>query len=109
MGGFDGWSARRSSRRWSVPCGTRRGRSSRNVWRVAARRWWRGGSFFDSVLTGDDAYVLKWIIHDGSDADATRLPRAAAGSRAPCPHGTRGGAGPSWRPPGTGAPPAKKS
>ena len=24
----------------------------------------KGGSFFDSVPSGGDAYVLKWIIHD---------------------------------------------
>jgi O-methyltransferase domain len=34
-----------------------------------------GGSFFESVPAGGDAYVLKWIIHDWNDADATRILR----------------------------------
>jgi predicted O-methyltransferase YrrM len=33
------------------------------------------GSFFESVPAGGDAYVLKWIIHDWNDADATRILR----------------------------------
>jgi predicted O-methyltransferase YrrM len=35
-----------------------------------------GGSFFESVPADGDAYVLKWIIHDWNDADATRILRA---------------------------------
>jgi predicted O-methyltransferase YrrM len=35
-----------------------------------------GGSFFESVPAGGDAYVLKWILHDWDDADATRILRA---------------------------------
>jgi hypothetical protein len=34
-----------------------------------------GGSFFDSVPVGGDAYVMKWIIHDWADAEATRILR----------------------------------
>ena len=43
-----------------------------------------GGSFFESVPAGGDAYVLKWIVHDWNDADATRILRTvrAAISRA---------------------------
>jgi len=32
-----------------------------------------GGSFFESVPEGGDAYVMKWIIHDWDDDDATRI------------------------------------
>ncbi len=32
-----------------------------------------GGSFFESVPTGCDAYVLKWIIHDWDDERSTTL------------------------------------
>jgi hypothetical protein len=31
-----------------------------------------GGSFFDSVPEGGDAYILKHMIHDWEDEDATR-------------------------------------
>jgi hypothetical protein len=34
-----------------------------------------GGSFFESVPAGGDAHVLKWIIHDWNDVDATRILR----------------------------------
>jgi len=34
-----------------------------------------GGSFFESIPAGGDAYVLKWIIHDWNDTDATRILR----------------------------------
>ena len=34
-----------------------------------------GGSFFESVPAGGDAYVMKWIIHDWNDNDATRILR----------------------------------
>lgn len=43
------------------------------------------GSFFDRVPAGGDAYVLKHVIHDWSDADAVRIlrnVRAAAGPAA---------------------------
>jgi C-methyltransferase len=43
------------------------------------------GSFFDSVPSGGDAYVLKNILHDWPDEKAVRIlrnVRAAAGSRA---------------------------
>jgi hypothetical protein len=33
------------------------------------------GSFFDEVPEGGDAYVLKWIIHDWEDEDATAILR----------------------------------
>ena len=44
-----------------------------------------GGSFFDSVPSGGDAYVLKWIIHDWPDEQAVailRNVRVAAGADA---------------------------
>jgi hypothetical protein len=34
-----------------------------------------GGSFFESVPEGGDAYVLKWIIHDWEDPEAIRILR----------------------------------
>ena len=43
-----------------------------------------GGSFFDSVPGGGDAYVLKSIVHDWPDAEATAILRncaAALGDR----------------------------
>src|SRR5262249_50208539 len=30
-----------------------------------------GGSFFESIPAGSDAYVLKWVIHDRDDAGPT--------------------------------------
>lgn len=33
------------------------------------------GSFFETVPDGGDAYLLKWIIHDWEDDDATRILR----------------------------------
>lgn len=33
------------------------------------------GSFFDSVPSGGDAYIMKWIMHDWNDEDATRILR----------------------------------
>jgi len=35
-----------------------------------------GGDFFEEVPGGGDAYVLKWIIHDWEDAEATAILRA---------------------------------
>jgi O-methyltransferase domain len=32
-----------------------------------------GGSFFDSVPEGGDAYILKHMIHDWEDEDAARI------------------------------------
>jgi hypothetical protein len=34
-----------------------------------------GGDFFASVPSGGDLYVLKWVIHDWSDADCARILR----------------------------------
>lgn len=34
-----------------------------------------GGSFFESVPTGGDLYLLKWILHDFDDAAAARILR----------------------------------
>jgi hypothetical protein len=34
-----------------------------------------GGSFFDSVPEGGDAYVLKSVIHDWADAEAIEILR----------------------------------
>jgi hypothetical protein len=31
------------------------------------------GSFFDTVPAGGDAYVLRWILHDWDDTNATRI------------------------------------
>lgn len=40
---------------------------------VAARMEWISGDFFECVPEGADAYVLSWILHDWSDADAARI------------------------------------
>jgi hypothetical protein len=32
-----------------------------------------GGNFFQSVPVGADAYILRWIIHDWSEAEAVAL------------------------------------
>jgi C-methyltransferase len=37
-----------------------------------------GGSFFDSVPTGGDAYILKWVIHDWDDEAAEAILRNVA-------------------------------
>lgn len=37
-----------------------------------------GGSFFDTVPRGGDAYVLKWIIHDWGDDEAIEILRTCA-------------------------------
>jgi hypothetical protein len=42
-----------------------------------------GGSFFESVPEGGDAYVLKSIIHDWSDDDAERILRNVRAAIAP--------------------------
>lgn len=44
-----------------------------------------GGSFFDRVPPGGDAYILKWILHDWEDPEASailRVVRAAMGDGA---------------------------
>jgi SAM-dependent methyltransferase len=40
---------------------------------VAPRAAMVAGDFFAEVPAGHDAYVLKWILHDWSDADAARI------------------------------------
>ena len=35
-----------------------------------------GGSFFEAVPPGGDAYLLKWILHDWEDQEATAILRA---------------------------------
>jgi hypothetical protein len=40
---------------------------------VADRARRIGGSFFESVPEGGDAYVLKWIIHDWEDAESIQI------------------------------------
>jgi SAM-dependent methyltransferase len=42
-----------------------------------------GGSFFESVPEGGDAYVLKSILHDWSDDDAERILRNVRAAIAP--------------------------
>jgi hypothetical protein len=42
-----------------------------------------GGSFFDSVPAGADAYVLKNVIHDWPDADAARILRTVRAAARP--------------------------
>jgi len=37
-----------------------------------------GGSFFEAVPDGGDAYVLKWILHDWEDEDSTVILRTIA-------------------------------
>ena len=34
-----------------------------------------GGDFFETVPSGGDSYVLKWILHDWEDAQATAILR----------------------------------
>ena len=51
--------------------------------RVADRVQVAGGSFFETVTEGGDAYILKHIIHDWPDDDAVKIlgnVRAAAGA-----------------------------
>ena len=42
-----------------------------------------GGSFFESVPEGGDAYVLKWIIHDWEDPEAIQILRACRAAMGP--------------------------
>ncbi|MFE0046734.1 methyltransferase [Streptomyces albireticuli] len=53
---------------------------------LAGRRRVEAGDFFDAVPAGGDLYVLKQILHDWDDTDASRILRScrsamAAGSR----------------------------
>jgi hypothetical protein len=45
-----------------------------------------GGSFFESVPAGADAYILKSIIHDWTDEDATRILKRCRGAAATGTH-----------------------
>ena len=45
------------------------------------RRSRRGGSFFDGVPTGGDAYLLRAILHDWPDDDCIRIPSTRAARR----------------------------
>jgi hypothetical protein len=40
---------------------------------VSGRVQLEGGSFFDAVPSGYDAYVLRWILHDFNDDDCVRI------------------------------------
>ncbi|MGW4248850.1 methyltransferase [Nocardia sp. NPDC004722] len=42
---------------------------------LTGRLSFEGGSFFDTVPKGGDAYLLKHIVHDWADADAERILR----------------------------------
>jgi hypothetical protein len=42
---------------------------------VADRIEFAGGSFFESVTTGGDLYLLSRVIHDWNDDDASRILR----------------------------------
>ena len=42
-----------------------------------------GGSFFDGVPAGADAYALKFILHDWTDADCIRILRNCRSAMAP--------------------------
>jgi len=42
-----------------------------------------GGSFFDGVPAGGDAYILKSVIHDWEDAEAVAILRACRAAGAP--------------------------
>lgn len=42
---------------------------------LAPRRALAGGSFFEEIPAGGDAYLLKSILHDWDDADAARILR----------------------------------
>jgi O-methyltransferase len=43
----------------------------------------RAGSFFESVPSGADAYLLKHILHDWSDADCVRILKTIQGAAKP--------------------------
>ena len=42
-----------------------------------------GGSFFESVPEGGDAYLLKWIIHDWEDPEALQILRVCRAAMGP--------------------------
>jgi len=42
-----------------------------------------GGSFFESVPEGGDAYLLKWIIHDWEDEESVAILRGCRASMGP--------------------------
>jgi hypothetical protein len=50
---------------------------------LAARCEVVGGDFFESVPTGADAYLLKWIIHDWDDQRSVAILRACRRAMAP--------------------------
>ena len=50
---------------------------------VADRARFVGGSFFEPVPSGADAYMLKSIIHDWDDAEAVQILRNCAAAAGP--------------------------
>ena len=50
-----------------------------------------GGSFFEAVPAGGDVYLLKFIVHDWDDAQATAILRTCR--RAMARDGPAGGGG----------------
>jgi O-methyltransferase/methyltransferase family protein len=57
------------------PAVVARGRDRLDQAGVSSRCEVIGGNFFEAVPAGGDAYLLKWILHDWSDADATAILR----------------------------------
>ena len=49
-----------------------------------------GGSFFEAVSDGGDVYLLKSIVHDWDDAQATTILRACRRAMGPAGRGIRG-------------------
>ena len=41
------------------------------------------GNFFDSVPSGGDAYILRWILHDWNDQEAARIVAVCAEAMPP--------------------------
>lgn len=60
-------------------------RASRNILRagLAHRAEARGGSFFEAVPDGADAYLLSYVLHDWTDADCVRILRTVAAAMGP--------------------------
>jgi hypothetical protein len=60
-------------------------RASRNILLsgLAHRAEARGGSFFETVPDGADAYLLSYVLHDWTDADCVRILRTVAGAMGP--------------------------
>jgi hypothetical protein len=50
---------------------------------LASRCQFVCGDMFDSVPTGGDAYLLKWILHDWNDAKAERILRSIRACMSP--------------------------